>query len=222
MKHIYLLLAAKMISNIAGVGIILFVSAGTLHYPTGWIFIALLVAAALIYVHLMLKTQPQLLEKRLIYRENNLCQQIVIFSSLLICIAMLCLTGLSFRYGWYSFPAYRYIVSGAIAIPAALLLRRVMKENAFLTSEITVQEDQRVIQTGPYGLIRHPMYTAMWLLSLAGAIALGSVWSLLGPLLFLPVLILRVCNEEKLLMRQLPGYWEYTQKTKYRLIPFIW
>lgn len=222
MKRIYLFLTFKIITNITGVALILFSSAGTLYYPSGWILIGLLIIAIFIYIPYMLRKYPELLKKRLIYKEKNVCQQIVILLSLVTLIAMLCTAGFSFRYNWWYLSVQRYFVSLVIVCLAAILFFHVIRENSFLTSEITVQEDQTVIQSGPYRIVRHPMYAAMLLFLIATDLILGSILPLLVSTFFIPILILRILNEEKMLNQKLAGYKEYTQKVKYRIIPFVW
>lgn len=222
MKNVYVFLIFKLITNIAGVAAILFLSAGTFFYPEGQLFTGLLVAAAAVYAVWMLCKHPKLLKQRLLYRETNPVQQLVIGLCLIICVATLSLAGLTHRFGWYSLPQWRYGVSVAAFGFAAVLLRRVIRENAFLTSEITVQEEQTVISTGPYKRVRHPMYTAMLLFLLSAVVALGSIAACCMAVCFLPVLVLRIRNEEQVLTRELPGYSDYLQRVRYRLIPFIW
>ena len=222
LKKICLLLTLKLISNITGVAIILFFSAGKLHYKTSLVFVILFTICALLYAIVMLFKHPDLLKKRLIYKENNTYQQIVIVLSLIICIAILLAAGFTYRNDWLCLPVQRYYVSVGLFIVATTLYFNVIKENLYLTSEITVQDGQRVIQTGPYKIVRHPMYTAMILFMLSADFVLGSILSLVLSLLFIPVLIMRIINEEKMLKQELTGYIDYTKKVKYRLIPYLW
>lgn len=220
--NVYFFLAIKLITNLGGVAAILFLSAGTFSYPIGWLFVVLSIIIALVYVVVMLCKYPALLKKRLIYKENNFRQQIVIVTSLIISIMILCSAGLSFRFNWICLPDERLVVSVALFVCASYIYANVIRVNSFLTSEITVQNEQEVIQSGPYRFVRHPMYSAMVLFMLAAAILLGSVLSIAVSILFFPVLILRIQNEEQILKKDLPGYIEYTQKVKYKLIPYFW
>ena len=137
-------------------------------------------------------------------------------------VGMLVTAGLTFRLGLYVLPRFRFAVCAVLSVLAAILYLNVIRYNEYLTSEITVRASQAVVANGPYAVVRHPMYAAMLLFVLAGNLYFGGVLSLISVMLFIPVLMLRILNEEKILCRDLCGYAEYKNKVRYRLIPFIW
>ncbi len=221
-KKLIIFLFGKIISNILGVALILFFCAGTIYYTEGLIFIGAILITAIAYSVVMLKKYPDLFSKRLLYKEKNFVQQTAIVLFLLVCIMMIAAAGLSFRLKLYVLPVYRLVFCAALIICAAILYLKVLKVNAYLTSEITVQDGQTVVEDGPYAVVRHPMYTAMLMFIIAANLYFGSILSLACVILFVPVLILRILNEEKVLSQNLSGYTEYKKKVKYRIIPFLW
>lgn len=212
----------KYIIGVGAVGTLLFLPAWTLNYPHGWLFMGLLFIPMLIMGIVMVLRAPGLLEKRLNNKEKEKAQQGVVALSGLIFPAGFVLSALDFRYGWSGVPSWCVIVASVLFLIGYGLYAEVMRENAYLSRTVEVQQGQKVIDTGLYGVIRHPMYLATMLMFLPLPLILGSFWGLLPFALYPAVAIIRILNEEKVLREGLEGYIEYTEKVKYRLIPFIW
>lgn len=212
----------KYIIGVGAVGALLFLPAWTLNYPHGWLFMGLLFIPMLIMGIVMALRAPGLLEKRLNNKEKERAQQGVVALSGLIFPAGFVLSALDFRFGWSGVPSWCVIVASVLFLIGYGLYAEVMRENAYLSRTVEVQQGQKVIDTGLYGVIRHPMYLATMLMFLPLPLILGSFWGLLPFALYPAVAIIRILNEEKVLREGLEGYIEYTEKVKYRLIPFIW
>ena len=212
----------KYIIGVGAVGALLFLPAWTLNYPNGWLFMGLLFIPMLIMGIVMALRAPGLLEKRLNNKEKERAQQGVVALSGLIFPAGFVLSALDFRFGWSDVPLWCVIAASALFLIGYGLYAEVMRENAYLSRTVEVQQGQKVIDTGLYGVIRHPMYLATMLMFLPLPLILGSFWGLLPFALYPAVAIIRILNEEKVLREGLEGYIEYTEKVKYRLIPFIW
>ena len=221
-KKLLLAGVLKMLSGLLVMGLLLFVPAGTWRYPGGWWLMALLfvpvpVVGAVLYVK-----APELLEKRLNSREQEPEQKRVILMSALVFIAGFVLAGLDFRFGWTHLPMAVVVIGCVLFCGAYGLYAEVMRENAWLSRTVEVQAGQRVVDTGLYGVVRHPMYLGVLVLFLSMPLILGSAVALV-PFLLVPwVLVKRIRNEERVLETGLPGYAEYRNKVKYRLIPFLW
>ena len=204
------------------VGMLLFLPAGSLSYSGGWLLMGLLFVPMLIAGFVMFFVSPSFLEKRLDAKEKQATQKGVLAFSGLMFIASFVVAGLDWRFGWSWMPEPVVIVASVVFLIAYGLYAEVMRENAYLSRTIKVEQGQKVVDTGLYGIVRHPMYCATLLLFLAMPLVLGS-WYALIPMAFYPVIIIvRLLDEEKLLTKELPGYEAYKQKVKYRLIPFIW
>ncbi len=202
--------------------LLLFLPAGTFTYCNAWIFIALLFLPMLaLGVFLFIKA-PTLLEKRLKSKEKENTQKGVVLFSLCMFVSGFILAGFDFRFGWSKVPEWAVIAASAVLLVSYALYAEVMRENAYLSRTVEVQQGQKVVDTGLYAIVRHPMYAVTLWLFLSIPIILGSWWSLLCFLPYPIVIVVRVINEERLLTKELPGYAEYKTKTKYRLIPFIW
>ena len=171
---------------------------------------------------ILMKINPELLEKRLNVKEKETEQREVVLLSGIMFLAAFILAGFSKRFGWLMLPFPVSVIAAAVFLAAYALYAEVLRENAYLSRTIEVQEDQKVIDTGTYGIVRHPMYMATVVLFLAMPLVLGSVLSFLIMLCYIPIIVKRIRNEEQVLTEGLPGYREYMQKVKYRLIPFIW
>ena len=166
--------------------------------------------------------QPELLRKRLSAKEEQSEQKWVVALSSLLFITMFVMAGLNFRFGWLLMPDWMTYVAAGIFLLGYILYAEVMRENVWLSRTVEVQQDQKVIDTGLYGIVRHPMYSATLLLFLSMPLVLNSVWSFALMLLYIPIIVKRICNEEIVLERDLAGYKEYKQRVRYRLIPFVW
>lgn len=212
----------KIVSGIVLMGLLLFLPAGTWRYPGAWLLLAFLfVPMPVVGVVLIIKA-PALLEKRLNTKEREPEQKLVILLSSLIFITGFLLAGLDFRFGWSQLPLIVIMIGSALFLLAYGLYLEVMRENAYLSRTVEIQEGQKIVDTGLYGLVRHPMYLAVDLLFITMPLILGSAAAILPFLFFPAVLIKRIKNEEKLLEEGLPGYREYKNKVKYRLLPYIW
>ena len=213
---------AKFTFGALMVGLLIFLPAGTLHYAKGWLFMALLFIPMLGAGFVMLAKSPDLLKKRLDAKEKQAAQKGVLAFSGLMFLGGFVVAGLDFRYGWSHIPTVVTIIASLLFLLAYLLYAEVLRENAYLSRTIRVEEGQTVVDTGLYGIVRHPMYSATLLLFLAMPLILGS-WYALVVFAFYPVIIVvRLKDEERLLTQELQGYAEYKQKVKYRLLPFIW
>lgn len=213
---------AKFTFGALMVGLLIFLPAGTLHYAKGWLFMALLFIPMLGAGFVMLAKSPEQLKKRLDAKEKQAAQKGVLAFSGLMFLGGFVVAGLDFRYGWSHIPTVVTIIASLLFLLAYLLYAEVLRENAYLSRTIRVEEGQTVVDTGLYGIVRHPMYSATLLLFLAMPLILGS-WYALVVFAFYPVIIVvRLKDEERLLTQELQGYAEYKQKVKYRLLPFIW
>ena len=212
----------KFLIGLLLVGLLIFLPAGTLAYPGGILFLCLLFIPMLVMGIVMLARARDLLAKRLDAKEKQAAQKGVQSLAGLVFIAGFVLAGLDFRFGWSDMPLPVVIAASVIFLIGYGLYAEVMRENAYLSRTVKVEEGQTVISTGLYGIIRHPMYTASILMFLSSPLVMGS-WYALIPFAFYPLLmVVRILDEEKLLTAELSGYEEYKRKVKYRMIPFIW
>ena len=212
----------KFTCGLVLVGILIFLPAGTLGYANGWLLIGLLFIPMLIAGLIMLRRSPAFLAKRLDVKEKQAAQKGVVAISGLMFVAGFVVAGLDFRFGWSKMPFSVTVAASVLFLLSYALYAEVMRENAYLSRTIKVEEGQKVVDTGLYGIVRHPMYMATVLLFLMMPIVLGSWYALIIFACYPAVIIVRLKNEEELLTRELPGYAEYKQKVKYRIIPFIW
>lgn len=204
------------------VAFLLFLPAGTLRYSYGWLLIGLLFAPMLIAGFVMFFKSPEFLAKRLDVREKQGTQKGVVAASGLMFLAGFVVAGLDFRFGWSWMPMPVTVIASVLFLGAYGLYAEVMRENAYLSRTVKVEEGQKVVDTGLYGIVRHPMYMATILLFLMMPVVLGSWYALIVFALYPAIIIVRLKDEEDLLTRELPGYAEYQKKVKYRIIPFIW
>jgi len=204
------------------VAVILFIPAGSLRYWQGWVFMAILFVPMPITSVYFLKRDPQLVERRLRTKEKTSEQQTIIRGAQWIAFVSLVIPGFDYRFGWSRVPLWLTILSQLFVFTGYLITLWVMKENSFASRTVQIEEGQRVISTGPYGLVRHPMYFGAVLMLFFLTPALGSWWALPGFLLVIPLIVLRLLKEEKMLCRDLPGYSDYCLRTRYRLLPLLW
>ena len=214
--------AGKFAAGFLILAFLLFLPAGTVAYPNGWLFCALLFIPMLILGIVLLKKAPGLLEKRLDTKEEEAVQKGVTAAAGLLFLAGFITAGLDFRFGWSSVPVWITGAASVLFLIAYALYAEVMRENAYLSRTVTIQENQKVIDTGLYGIVRHPMYAATVLLFLMIPLVLGSWTAFTVFLLYVPLIIIRIRNEEAVLEAGLAGYTEYKKQVRYRLIPYIW
>ena len=212
----------KFVAGVILVGLLVFLPAGTIKFFNGWLFMAILFIPMFIAGIVILFKNPELLKKRLNAKEKEREQDLVVKLSGLMFIAGFIVAGLTYRFGWYT-PGKGLVIAGTVLfISAYVLYAEVLRENTFLSRTIEVQENQTVVDTGLYGIVRHPMYSATILLFLSIPLVLGSVFSFAIFLVYPFIIAKRIKNEEELLEKELKGYKEYKEKVKYRLIPFVW
>lgn len=212
----------KLVLGAVLIGAMLFLPAWTLCYPNAWLFLLLLFVPMLTVGIVLLIKAPSLLEKRLDHKEKQATQRGVVALSGLMFPTCFVLSALDYRFSWSNVPTWLVVVSSVLFLAGYGVYAEVMRENAYLSRTVKVQEGQRVIDTGLYGIVRHPMYFATLLMFLPIPLILGSFWGLI-PFAFYPVLIvIRILDEEAVLTDGLRGYAEYKNKVKYRLLPFIW
>ena len=219
------LLIQAIIKFLAGfilISALLFLPAGTLHYKNGWIFISILFIPMLIMGIVLMLKNPELLQKRLNARESESDQKkVVAFSGIMFLLGFVT-AGLNYRFQWLILSDWFVIVFSLIFLLGYGMYAEVLRENAYLSRTVEVQENQKIIDTGLYGIVRHPMYTATILMFLSIPLILGSLISFVIFLFYPVIIIIRIRNEEKILEEGLSGYMEYQKKVKYRLLPFIW
>ena len=212
----------KIAFGIVAMGLLLFLPAGTIHWPDGWLLMIILFVPMFFAGLLMYAKAPDLLRSRLRAKETQSEQKDVIKYSGLMFLAAFIIAGLNYRFQWIMMPRAVVWIGVVIFLLAYCLFGEVLRENQYLSRVIEVQEDQTVVDTGLYGIVRHPMYTATVLLFLSMPLVLNSLISFIILLVYLPIIVKRIKNEEEVLEQELKGYREYKQKVKYRLIPFIW
>jgi len=211
----------KFILGVILIGVLIFLPANTINYWNGWLFIGLLFIPMFFAGIIMMIKSPELLKKRLNAKEKeNEQKQVILFSGLMFLTGFI-ISGLNYRYSWIVLPNIVVIISSIIFIIAYILYAEVLRENAYLSRTIEVQENQKVIDTGLYGIVRHPMYAVTILLFLSMPLVLGSIISFLIFLVYPFIIAKRIKNEEKVLEKELNGYAEYKKKVKYKIIPFI-
>ena len=221
-KRLFIQAMTKFLGGVVLVGLLLFLSAGSLRYWQAWLLIGILFVPMLMAGLVMMGRNPDLLRKRLDAREKESEQKTVVALSGLLFIASFAVAGLNWRFQWWVLPNWTVWVAAGLFLLSFLLYAEVLRENTYLSRTIEVQENQKVIDTGLYGIVRHPMYMASTVLFLAMPLVLASPISFFIMLGYLPVIAKRIRNEEKVLEEGLEGYSEYKKKVKYRILPLIW
>ena len=212
----------KFVLGLLLVAALVFIPAGTLSYFGGWLFISLLFVPMLLLGIVLFIKSPELLERRLSAKEKAATQKGVVAASGLLFLLGFIVAGLDFRFGWSQLPLWAVIIAAVVLLVSYGLYAEVMRENVYLSRTIEVQDNQKVIDTGLYGVVRHPMYMATIFLFLSIPLILGSWISFVIMLVYPAAIIVRIKDEEQLLEEELNGYKEYKNKVKYRLIPFVW
>ncbi len=221
-NNLFLQALKKIIAGFVAIGVLLFLPAGTLYYWNAWLFVAVLFVPMLFLGVMMLFKSPKLLEKRLDAKEKVNEQKWVVVLSGIMFVAAFVVAGLNFRFSWHSLPDYVIWIGVVFFLLSYLIYAEVMRENAFLSRTIEIQENQKVIDTGLYGIVRHPMYSATLIMFLSIPLILGSVISFAIMLAYIPIIAVRMNSEEQVLEEGLRGYKEYKQRVRYKVIPFVW
>ena len=199
-----------------------FIPAGTFAYWQAWVYLVVLFVPLGFVLTYLLKNSPGLLERRMHMKEKEKEQNIIVKSSYLFFLLAFLLPGFDFRFGWSHIPVAFVLMANFLVFAGYMFVFLVFRENRYASRIVEVEEEQSIISTGPYSLVRHPMYLGTVVMYLASPIALGSYWAFFPALFIVPILVLRLLNEEKVLERDLKGYKEYQAKVKYHLIPGIW
>jgi protein-S-isoprenylcysteine O-methyltransferase Ste14 len=203
-------------------GTVIFLPAWTFNYWQAWIYLLVLCVPMIFLVRYLYKHDPELLERRMRLREKQKTQKLIVALSWPFFLLAFVIPGFDNRFGWSNVPLAVVIISDLLALLGYLFIALVFKTNSYASRIIEIEKGQRVITTGPYKIIRHPMYLGMLVFYMSSPLALGSYWAVIPALLILPVLVGRIIGEEKELLEKLEGYKEFVEKTKYRLIPGIW
>ncbi len=221
-KKLFIQAIGKFIFGVILLGVLVFVPAGTINYPNGWLLIAVLFIPMFVAGLVMMFKNPELLKKRLNAKEEEKEQKTVVALSGAMFAAAFVAAGLSFRFKWLVLPKWAVIIGTIVFLLAYAMYAEVLRENTYLSRTVEVQENQKVIDTGLYGIVRHPMYSATLFLFLSMGMILGSLISFAILLLYIPIIAKRIKNEEKVLEEGLEGYSEYKTRVKFKVIPFVW
>ena len=219
---LFLQALSKFLIGLIIICILLFVPAGTINYQNGWLFIALLFIPMFITGIIMFIKAPDLLRRRLNAKEEEEEQKLVLLLSGIMFLIAFILAGLNFRFGWFKLPTIAIIMASIIFLIAYAMYAEVLRENEYLSRTVEVSENQKVVDTGLYGLVRHPMYTSTIFLFLSMPLVLDSILSFIVMLAYPIIIIFRIRNEEEVLEKDLDGYKEYKEKVKYKLFPYLW
>lgn len=221
-KKLKALTYLRFFAGIPVLGLFFFLPAGTLDYWEAWLYLAVLFTPIFFTMQYLLKNDPGLLERRMRTKEKAGEQSLIIKLSFVYFLGVFVLPGFDKRFGWSNTPTWLVLVADLIVLAGYIMVFLVFRENSYASRTVEVDEDQKVIDTGPYAVVRHPMYSGLIALYVISPLALGSYWALIPALLIVPILVARILSEERILARELPGYKEYQKKVKYRLLPGVW
>lgn len=221
-KELFFQAILKFVFGIILIALLIFIPAGTIRYLNGWFFMGILFVPMFLAGIVMMFKNPKLLRKRLNTKEEQPEQQLVIKLSGLMFVFGFVAAGLNFRFGWFLLPDWIVWIAMIVFLLAYLMYAEVLRENTYLSRTVEVQENQKVIDTGLYGIVRHPMYSATIILFLSMPLVLGSPVSFVIFLTYPVIIAKRIYNEERVLEKELQGYTEYKKRVKYRIIPFVW
>ncbi len=221
-KDLLIKALTKFLLGVIVLGLLLFLPAGSFHYWQGWLLMGILFVPMAVAGIVMMAKNPELLRKRLNSKEKEAEQKSVVAMSGMLFVAAFVLAGLNWRYGWWVLPDWMVWASAFLFLASYLLYAEVMRENTYLSRTVEVQDNQKVIDTGLYGIVRHPMYMATTVMFLTMPLVLGSPISFLIMLGYIPVIAKRIANEEEVLEKGLEGYQNYKKKVRYKMIPFLW
>ena len=221
-KDLLIKALTKFLLGVIVLGLLLFLPAGSLHYWQGWLLMGILFVPMAVAGIVMMAKNPELLRKRLNTEEKETEQKSVVAMSGLLFVTAFVLAGLNWRFGWWVLPNWVVWVAAVLFLASYLLYAEVMRENTYLSRTVEVQDNQKVIDTGLYGIVRHPMYMATTVMFLTMPLVLGSPISFLIMLGYIPVIAKRIANEEEVLEKGLEGYQNYKKKVRYKMIPFLW
>ena len=220
--NLFLQAIIRFIAGLLLVGLLLLLPAGTFAYWQAWLLIGILFVPMFIAGLVMMKRSPELLQKRLNVKEEQREQRVVILLSGIMFMAAFIVAGLNHRFSWIVLPAWVSYAAAAVFLLAYALYAEVLRENVFLSRTIEVQENQKVIDTGLYGIVRHPMYLCTILLFLSMPLVLGSLISFVIMMAYIPIIAGRIRNEEQVLENGLEGYRDYKRRVRYKVIPYLW
>jgi protein-S-isoprenylcysteine O-methyltransferase Ste14 len=212
----------RFFAGIPVLGLFFFLPAGTLNYWEAWLYLVVLFTPIFFVMQYLFRNDPGLLERRMRTREKASEQSLIIKLSYVYFLGVFLLPGFDRRFGWSDTPVWLVLVADLIVLAGYFMVILVFRENSYASRTVEVEEGQKVIDSGPYAVVRHPMYSGLTALYVVSPLALGSYWTLIPALLIIPILVARIVSEEKILAKELPGYTDYQKKVKYRLLPGVW
>jgi len=221
-KQVARLTYIRFFSGIPALGLAFFLPAGTFNYWEAWVYLAILFIPMFFVMQYLIKNDPALLERRMRTKEKASEQSLIIKLSYIYFVIVFLLPGFDKRYGWSNTPIWLIVVAEVLVFLGYIMVIWVFRANSYASRTVEIDKEQKVIDTGPYAIVRHPMYVGVTTLYVLSPLALGSYWGLILSILIIPIIVARILSEEKILAKDLRGYTEYQQKVKYRLIPFFW